>query len=216
MKLSMSLSALLLGTLVLFSGCSKDNMKNSPQKYTYSVELTNITAGQAMSPVLVTSNTIFTVGKKASLGLEKLAEGGDNSTLLDANGISGSGLLKPGKSETITFTSTSTKISLASMLVYTNDAFVGLNEVDIAFLNVGDSTNLYGLVYDAGTEENTETNTTVPDLGGEGINSARESRDTVTLHSGVLSNEDGLSTSGLSAQFKFASQALYVNITRTK
>ena len=217
MKISKTVSALLLGAMVAFSGCGSDDddMVTPPTTYTYSVSVTNVTAGQPMSPVLVTSNSIFSVGESASVGLEKLAEGGDNSELLDTNGVSGAGLLTPGSSETMTLTTTAKSISLATMLVKTNDGFAGFNDLDLSALTVGESTTLYASVYDAGTEANSETNTTVAAFGVEGFNAARDN-DIVTLHSGVISNEDGLATSALTAQEKFNSQALYVNVTRTK
>ena len=218
MKISKTVSALLLGTMVAFSGCGSDddNMQTPATTYTYSVMVTNVTAGQPMSPVVVTSNSIFSVGESASVSLEKLAEGGDNSELLDANGVSGTGLLTPGSSEIMTLNTTSKTISLATMLVKTNDGFAGFNGLNLSALSVGASTTLYASVYDAGTEANSETNTTVAAFGVEGFNATRDDSDMVTLHSGIISNEDGLATSALSAQAKFNSQALYVNVTRTK
>ena len=216
MKISNIVSALLLGTVVAFSGCGSDDDSMNETTYTYSVSVTNVTAGQPMSPVLVTSNSIFSVGQSASVALEKLAEGGDNSELLDTNGVSGAGLLTPGSSETLELTTTSKTISLATMLVKTNDGFAGVNELDLSALSVGESTTLYASVYDSGTEANSETNTTVAAFGVEGFSATRDDSDIVTLHSGVISNEDGLASSALTAQEKFSSQALYVNVTRTK
>ena len=217
MKISNIVSTLLLGAMVAFSGCGsdEDEMMNPETTYTYSVTLTNVTAGQPMAPVIVTSNSIFSIGESASIALEKLAEGGDNSELLDSNGVSGAGLA-PGASETLTLTTASKSISIATMLVKTNDGFAGINDLDLSSLNVGESKTSYALVYDAGTEANSETNTTVAAFGVEGFNADRDDNDMVTLHSGVISNEDGLATSALSAQEKFNSQALYVNVTRTK
>ena len=217
MKISNIVSTLLLGAMVAFSGCGtdEDEMMNSETTYTYSVTLTNVTAGQPMAHAIVTSNSIFSVGESASVALEKLAEGGDNSELLDSNGVSG-GVLTPGESETLTLTTASKSISIATMLVKTNDGFAGINDLDLSALNVGESTTSYALVYDAGTEANSETNTTVAAFGVEGFNATRDDNDMVTLHSGVISNEDGLATSALSAQEKFNSQALYVNVTRMK
>lgn len=118
MKISNIASAFLLGAVVTFSACSSDDSAITPR---YSVEVTNLTAGQPMSPVLLTTYSLFSVGKSASLGLEKLAEGGDNSELLDAYGVSGTGLLTPGSSEILTIETSKKSLSLATMLVKTNE-----------------------------------------------------------------------------------------------
>ena len=226
MKISKIVSALLLGAMVTFSGCGSDDESNEvmsntqaqvvPTTYSYTLSVTNLTAGQPMSPLLVTSNSIFSVGQSASEGLEKLAESGDNSTLLDSYGVSGSGLLRPGSSESISITTEKQNLSLATMLVKTNDGFAGVDGYDLSSLALNATTSLYLPVYDAGTEENSETNTTVPGLNGEGYNLARESANIVRVHSGIISNEDGLASSHLSAQEKFNNPALVVMITRTK
>ena len=86
----------------------------------------------------------------------------------------------------------------------------------MAHLAVGASETKYLSVYDAGTEANTETNTTVAAFGVEGFNAARDDSDMVTLHAGVISQDDGLATSALSAMEKFNNPALAVTFTRTK
>ena len=221
MKILNSISVALLATLA-FTACGSDSdeggmdsMEN-PTIYSYSIQVTNLTAAQPMSPVLVTTNSIFSVGESASEGLEKLAEGGDNSALLDMYGVSGAGLLTPGASETINITTQKESLSLATMLVKTNDGFAGVDSYNLSELSVESSKTLYLPVYDAGTEVNSETNTTVPGLMGEGYNVTRESANIVRVHSGVISYEDGLASSHLSAQDKFNNPALAVTITRTK
>lgn len=122
---------LLLGSILAFTACDNDEDTTiaAVKTYTYSVLVTNLTAGQPMSPILLTSRSLFTLGESASLGLEKLAEGGDNSDLLDSYGVSGTGLLTPGASETLTLSTSATSLSIATMLVKTNDAFVQLLQV---------------------------------------------------------------------------------------
>jgi len=217
MKTSNILAALLLGTVSIFSGCgSDDTTATAPDTFTYSVSVTNLTAGQPMSPVLLSSSSIYHVGENASAGLEKLAEGGDNSELLSTDSVSGSGLLTPSSSETLTIDTQKQTLSMATMLVKTNDGFAGLESSDVSSLAVGQSTTLFLNVYDAGTENNDETSATVPGLGGEGYNAERESANIVTLHSGIISKDDGLVTSNLSSLEKFNNPALKVVITRTK
>ncbi|MFK5936777.1 MAG: spondin domain-containing protein [Sulfurimonas sp.] len=215
MKTLNILSSILLGSLMLFSGCSNSNDSATQIVPTYSLKITNLTAAQPMSPVLVSSNSIFSVGQSASAGLEQLAESGDNSTLLDSDSVSGTGLLTPSSSETINITTANTMLSIASMLVKTNDAFAGVEAYDVSSLATGESTTIHLNVYDAGTEDNSETNTTVPGPGGEGHNATRENTNIVTLHSGIISKDDGLMSSNLSAEHRFNNPAAMVVITRT-
>lgn len=215
MKISNIASAVLLGAVVAFSACGSDDSNNDTTS-TYSVQVKNLTAGQPMSPVLLTISSLFSVGESASLGLEKLAEGGDNSELLDSYGVSGVGLLTPGLSEILTIETSKKSLSLATMLVKTNDAFAGMNAYDISDLAVGGSSVVYLNVYDAGTEANTETNTTVAAFGVEGFNATRNDSDRVSIHAGVISKDDGLATSALTAMEKFNNPAVVVTITRTK
>ena len=218
MKISTVVSTLLLGAMVAFSGCGsdEDEMVNPETTYSYSVKVTNTTAGQPMSPVLVSSASLFSIGEVATLGLEKLAEGGDNSVLLDDNGVSGVGLLAPGASETMSLTVKSQKLNIATMLVKTNDGFAGVDSLDISALGVGESQTSYMSVYDAGTEANSETNTTVAAFGIEGFSATRDDVNIVTLHSGIISKDDGLVTSALTALEKFNNPAAVVTVTRTK
>ena len=217
MKKSNILATLLLGTVGIFSGCGSDGLSTTTaDAFTYSVNVTNLTAGQPMSPVLITSSSIYHVGESASAGLEKLAEGGDNSELLSTDSVSGTGLLTPSSSEILTINTQKQTLSIATMLVKTNDAFAGIESYDVASLKVAQSTTLFLNVYDAGTETNDETNTTVPGLGGEGYNAERETANIVTLHSGIISKIDGLATSNLNSLEKFNNPALKVVITRTK
>jgi len=218
MKISNITSTLLLGSMLAFSACGTEDDKSNETVVTpeYTITVTNLTAGQPMSPVLVTSNTIFSVGESASVGLEKLVESGTNTELLDANGVSGVALLTPGASETLSLTTSSSTLSIATMLVKTNDAFAGVNAYHISHLANAQSETIYLNVYDAGTEANTETNTTVPGFGGEGFNSNRDDSDRVSLHAGVITKDDGLTSSALTAMEKFNNPALSVTFKRVK
>ena len=214
MKTSNILSVFLIGSIIALSGCS--DSASTPKKYTYSVKLTNLTAAQPMAPLLLSSESLYSVGQSASLGLETLAESGDNSALLNEYSVGGNALVKPAENDSVTIETKEQKLSLVSMLVNTNDGFVGLNNYDVSSLDLDSSVTINLSVYDAGTEENSETTESVPGLGGEGMNTTRESADIVRGHSGVISSEDGLSTSGLKAQHKFNNPAASLVITRIK
>jgi len=217
MQTSHMLSALLIGSLGVFSGCLDSNSdKMEEGSYTYSVKVTNLTAAQPMSPVVVSSAPLFSVGESASMGLEKLAEGGDNSDLVNENSVSGTKLIMPSQNDEVMIDTKVQKLSLASMLVKTNDAFVGLDSYNLSSLDLNSVVEITLPVYDAGTEENSESNSTVPGLGGEGFNSTRESINQVSIHSGIISKDEGLISSNLSAMDKFNNPATRVIITRVK
>ncbi|HFQ61119.1 MAG TPA: hypothetical protein ENK39_02315, partial [Epsilonproteobacteria bacterium] len=78
---------------------------------------------------------------------------------------------------------------------------------------------MIGLVtYDAGTEANSELASTIPGPagGGEGFNAARDDKDFVSVHEGVVTKDDGLSTSALTQMHKWDNPAASVSIERVK
>ncbi len=201
----------------------------------FDVTVTNLTNGQPVSPIAVIAHqsgySVFTIGSPATVGLETLAEGGDNSMLIadadaDANVLatgSGGAPIGPAASETVTIDVLESDlpgllVSVSTMLVNTNDAISGLNGVDVSGLAEGDAWTGRAIVYDAGTELNTELAGEIPGPagGGEGFNAARNDRDDrVTMHTGVISQDDGLVTSTLTGQHRFDNPALMVRIERT-
>lgn len=207
----------------LFVGCGS----SSDNTQTYKVTLKNLTLGQTFSPpavVVQNSNTnfnIYEIGTSASVSFENLAEGGDTSSLLnEASSVnvlyqnSFSGAIAPGQSSELMFTvdNGDLKFSIASMLIKTNDAFIGLNNTDLSDI----TKKTYNLnVYDAGTEANDELASTVPALGGSGFDSARsDTNDIITLHQGIVSVDDGLATSGLKFTDKWDNPAATLTIEK--
>ncbi|GLP96188.1 spondin domain-containing protein [Paraferrimonas sedimenticola] len=195
----------------------------------YQIEVVNLTANQPMSPIAVLSHTdavmVWQTGMPASNALEVLAESGDASGFSDLDGVlasaNGAGILPPGGKEMIDLELSSLEIdrlSLATMLVNTNDAFTGINGADFASLAVDASHTFYLNAYDAGTEGNTEAKGSIPGPadGGEGYLEARDDIDRVHLHPGVLSASDGLSDSVLGPSHRFDNPVLMVRITRTE
>ena len=73
-------------------------------------------------------------------------------------------------------------------------------------------------VWDSGTELNDELAATIPGPagGGEGFNTTRDDNDVVSFHSGVISQDDGLTTSALSANHRFLNPGARITITRTE
>ncbi len=205
-----------------------------PAMASFDVTVTNLTNAQPLSPVAVIAHqdgyAVFTIGSAATLGLEELAEGGDNSTLLseaDADAAvittaSGAGPIGPGGNETISFEVLESDlsgllISVSSMLVNTNDAITGTNGIAVGDLQAGDSMVLRTIAYDAGTEANSELATSIPGPagGGEGFNAARDDAfDRVAMHSGVVGAEDGFASSDLSGQHRFDNPVASVRVER--
>ena len=196
--------------------------------YSYEVTVQNLTQGQPLSPVGVALHgdaVMWEVGMSASAALEVLAEGGDNSDFTAAEGVmasaSGAGPIAPGSSETITVTVVNEPdmfISVATMLVNTNDAFAGITGHALGELEVNQSVTMVLPVLDAGTEANSEVAGTIPGPadGGEGYNAERDDADLVSFHPGVVSAQDGLTMSVLSAAHRFDNPAVKLTITRVE
>lgn len=226
---------------LLLAACGSDNNLDvepppppPPAMAKFEVSVSNITHDQPMSPIALISHNdqyrVFTIGQAATAGLELLAEAGDNSGLLqEANDniysnsqSSGAGIVGPGANETIEIEMLASEVNLLSvmtMLVNTNDAITGRANIDVSQLATGDSMSVRGVVYDAGTERNTEAVGTIPGPadGGEGFNAARDDIfDQVSMHPGVVSADDGLSTSVLNEGHRFDNTAIAIRITRTE
>lgn len=180
MKYKILLVAASVGVL---AGCPNDDDNDVAKSYRYTVSVENLTANQPMSPLAVLTHNsnfqLFEIGQSASVELEHLAEGGSNAELIalmnsDDNvyqGVSGNGLLLPGSSDEVTITVNPHRygyLSLASMLVNTNDAFVGETGLSLKSLAVGDSYEMNMNVWDSGTELNDELAATIPGPAGGG------------------------------------------------
>lgn len=171
----------------------------------YEVTVTNITPGSGMVAgqifnglVVATHNAnfrLFTLGQPASDGLAAVAEDADTSELVldlmddpdvqDVQTNSNAPIL-PGDSASVTVSADKRHrfLSLATMLVTTNDAFAALNGVRLPRRG---STSFFSVAYDAGSEANTENCSDIPGppcgnpfkrvpVGAEGY---------VSVHSGI-------------------------------
>lgn len=225
------LSLVAFSCLVLTACDHNDNDKQAPMpepdvSYTYEIQVTNLTQGQPLSPVGVVLHgeaMLWEVGMAASEALELLAEGGDNSEFIDADGAlasaSGAAPIGPGANEVITVSvlnEPDSYLSVATMLVNTNDAFAGITGHSLSALEVNESVAMMLPVLDAGTEGNSEISGTIPGPadGGEGFNSERDDDDLVSFHPGVVTADDGLSMSVLTAAHRFDNPAIKITVTR--
>ncbi|MEQ3491050.1 spondin domain-containing protein [Vibrio sp. SSH13-20] len=225
---------LVAASVGLLAGCPSDDDNDVVKSYRYTINVANLTANQPMSPLAILAHNdkykLFEIGKSASVELEHLAEGGSNAELLalkDSNDyvyqtLSGNGLVLPGSSDSVTFTVDPHKagyVSVASMFVNTNDAFVGETGLSLKSLAVGESYEMSMNVWDSGTELNDEFAATIPGPagGGEGFNAARnDTNDVVAFHAGVVSKDDGLANSALSANHRFLNPGAKLTITRVE
>ncbi|MFZ3504285.1 spondin domain-containing protein [Vibrio harveyi] len=225
---------LVAASVGLLAGCPSDDDNDVVKSYRYTINVANLTANQPMSPLAILAHNdkykLFEIGKSASVELEHLAEGGSNAELLalkDSNDyvyqtLSGNGLVLPGSSDSVTFTVDPHKagyVSVASMFVNTNDAFVGETGLSLKSLAVGESYEMSMNVWDSGTELNDELAATIPGPtgGGEGFNAARnDTNDVVAFHAGVVSKDDGLANSALSANHRFLNPGAKLTITRVE
>ncbi|KPV98685.1 spondin domain-containing protein [Pseudoalteromonas sp. P1-8] len=196
--------------------------------YEFTVQVTNLTNAQPLSPIAAIAHSegmLWQIGEPASAALELMAEGGDNSELLATDfamaSSSAESPLPPGEQVTLILSTEqldSLKISLATMLVNTNDAFTGLNAIDVSSLAVNESLSRTSFAYDAGTEANSEAQGTIPGPAdsGEGYNEMRDDINRVAMHPGVVSQDDGLTNSVLTSQHKFDNPVARITITRTQ
>jgi len=246
-KTSLLSTAVLAGSLLVTAcgGSSSSNngsannnpTGNSDQDYVFTIEVTNLTYAQPLSPPAIvlhdSSYQLFSEGLEASIGLEELAESGSNASLIEEaqsydsviRTIAGGSIILPGSSEEFTLrldadldaVLAESEISLVTMLVNTNDAFTGEKNIDISAFEINQSKSYNGPVWDSGTEENSETAASIPGpaANGEGFNSSRENDvNKVIFHAGVVSMDDGLASSALTQAHRFDQPASRIRVTR--
>ncbi|MBI3901909.1 MAG: spondin domain-containing protein [Nitrosomonadales bacterium] len=227
---------LALAAAILVAACGGSSSATTAPPAKFDVTLTNLTAGQPMSPQLAIVHgngfSLFSIGQPASVELEHLGEGGETAPLVTLasasagylNSAVGSGIVAPGASSTVTLSVeqanlASAKLSLASMLVNTNDAIAAVDAQSLSGLTAGSSISLDLASYDIGTEANTETAATIPGPagGGAGFNAARDDvRNAVYLHPGVVTASDGLSGSALNAVHRWDNPVARIKIVRVQ
>lgn len=163
----------------------------------FEITITNLTRGQIFSPVLAVTHsrgqTLFTSGEAATSELAALAQDanadGLTALLSSTAGVNeivhGTGVILPGKSETLLIHSNfrARYFSLVSMLVTTNDAFMAVNRVKLprrfSMISVP--------AYDAGAEDNDESCAYIPGPPCGNANAASEEAGEgfVHIHSGI-------------------------------
>ncbi len=211
---------MLMATGVLAScsldfGDDDDNDEPEPVvNQVYQISIQNLTQSQPLSPPGIfthsTEYKLWAAGEMASVALEVLAEGGDASMLDDLDIVMQSQLAEmpvaPGENMSWTFEieqGSTEALSIATMLVNTNDAFTGVTAMPLANMGVGEVHQQYLQAYDAGTEMNDESALPGPAASAEGFNASRSGDvNRVYLHAGVLTQYE-LSGSVLMPEHKF-------------
>ena len=163
---------MLILIFVLTSGLSFAKKERYKKPIKYKITITNLTRGQVFSPPIVIAHdskfSLFTLGDPASDELAALAEDGLTGPLevliygQYPSAVAG-GPIMPGDSDWVTLEiskrSRSRLISVAGMLVTTNDAFFAAR--DIWFLGKR-NIMVEAEAYDAGSEYNSESCEFIP------------------------------------------------------
>ena len=186
-----------------------------PEVVEFTVTLTNLTVGvptqggQIFSPpIFVTHGHGFSIGasgEAASAELTELAEMGNNGPLAElamGSDAVGSvfafpappdGVVPPGGSVSATVTASSGMgyLSLATMLVQTNDGIVLANSLPLFDEDGNPRSFTMDLIsYDAGTEDNNELVTHVPGPPFDGLERAPTEGGVIAPHPGIAGTAD--------------------------
>ncbi len=169
----------------------------------YEVSVTNLTPGQQFTPLLVATHKssveLFKLGMPASTELATLAEQGNTAPLKAAlEGLPGTGQVVTGNNLTNPGATTRLivegrggfrMLSVAAMLIPTNDAFLALNGIELP--RGDDVLTVTVPAYDSGSEKNDELCVSIPgpffaECGGSGGGAvAGGGEGFVHIHSGI-------------------------------
>jgi hypothetical protein len=107
--------------------------------------------------------------------------------------VAGENLIPPGQSEEFLIKSKRRfrHLSLATMLVSTNDGFAGLNAISLPSARQK-KTTVYGMAYDAGSEANSESCDHIPGppCGNGGVRNPTGAEGFISVHAGIHSSGD--------------------------
>ncbi|MEO5628978.1 MAG: spondin domain-containing protein [Thermomonas sp.] len=194
-------SAMIAGTMS-FSALAQGQSGGSGTRY--QVDITNLTHAQQFTPLLLVTHRpefkLFTYGDPASPQLETLAEEGNVGPLRDSlqaqpqvsSVTAGTGLTAPGSHATFQIRANFAhdRLSIAAMLIPTNDAFMSLSGGSLPLPNKSATYYLYA--NDAGTERNDERCASIPgpnfaECGGPGQGGAPSGGEEgfVHIHNGI-------------------------------
>ncbi|MCL1594368.1 MAG: spondin domain-containing protein [Actinomycetia bacterium] len=202
------LTAALVASMAAFIAPANASGSDDEYEETYRVTVQNLTENQTLTPAVVATHEddfrLFKRNRTASNGIQQLAENGgvpvlvaelmDDDDVADV-GVTSGGPIGPGETASVLVRTgdDADRISVAAMLICTNDGFASVNSTKIP--RSGESTR-YGQAYDAGTEINTqEFVDLVPPCSGTGVgtgtsNPALAENGTVKRHRGITESGD--------------------------
>lgn len=185
----------------------------NPGVLKYQITIENLTTGQPLSPGIIITHSpwqnLFRPHRQARQSVRLIAENGNPALALDyfsdAPGVKDAvatsapvgclgcpGPFPSSLSVEITASRWANRLSLALMLICTNDGFIGLNTVR---LPRGDEPVMfYAYAYDAGTERNDETWDSIVDpCGGIGpVAGPQDGTNTRPITEGVVLRHPGI------------------------
>ena len=197
---------------------AEEAVPEMPTSQMFEITLTNLTegihgeSGQTLSPAIFVAHPagvkLAEVGQPANEAIVMLAEGGNTSGLEALAGAAGADIqiamnedmtrryTMPGQSSTVTLTAdmVNSSLSVGSMLVSTNDAFIAA--IDVPLFDADGmpvSTTIELMAYDAGSEDNTEMASDIP--GPLGLDAAVDpagSNERVPTADGVIAAHEGI------------------------
>ncbi|MDE0556753.1 MAG: spondin domain-containing protein [Candidatus Poribacteria bacterium] len=217
-----------------------DTAAEMPVSQMFEITLTNLTmgehgmSGQTFSPAIFAAHPagikLAEAGQPANPAIIALAEGGDTSGLAALAEAAGANVMiamnadgtrrytMPGQSTTVTVTAdiVNSSLSMGSMLVSTNDAFIAALDVPL-FDEDGMpvSAELALMAYDAGSEDNTELASDIPGpLGLDAVADPAGSNERVPTVDGVIMPHEGIQGVGdVSEAFAWEEPVAMLTIT---
>ena len=190
-------SLIFIMLFILINGLSFADQERDKNKRKYEVTITNLTRGQIFSPPIVIGHdrsfSLFTLGDAAGDGLAFLAEEGNPEDLIDAlnpkfDYAVAEGPVLPGASESVTLEigkrGGSNLITVAGMLVTTNDAFFAVRDI---WVSGKEKVIVEAPAYDAGSERNSEDCDYIPGppCGSSPAHDPADSEGYVHIHAGI-------------------------------
>jgi hypothetical protein len=202
-----------LVTNLFISGCNEESadlssdtnslLKNPSFNAEYEVMLENLTpaGSQPLSPPIFAVHSpafrLFHIGGYASDELAQVAQDAFNDPLISflnnssrvSEVVAGSGAIPPGSSGTYNISAQGnfTKLSMVTMLVNTNDAFTGVDKIQLP--QTGTKT-YYLRAYDAGSEENSELAAHIPGPCCGNAFAGNPTNEKIKFHPGITGTGD--------------------------
>ncbi len=190
----------------------------------YQVDIRNLTVGQTITEPLCVAHTkrfsLFKPGTKASKGLYLMAEDGVvknlKAEIKNKKGVKRTKVgefISAGDNDRLIISAKKARlISCAAMLATTNDGFIAIRNVKLPS-KVRESVSVNADVYDAGSEFNSESCTTVPGgpCSAHFVRDLNSAEGTIQMHEGIKGTAD------INAeQFGWEGPAAGIGITRVK